>query len=239
MNEAVRLNKYLSAVGVCSRREADRFIDEGRILFNGRLPEKGQKVTDDDEILIDNKSIRKESRKVVLAYNKERGIICSTKDQGQKGENIVDRVNYPIRVYPIGRLDKDSEGLILLTNDGELVNGLLKSRYGHEKEYEVVCDKEISDADLKAMSKGGLALIEGDKRVSKPCTIRRMGAKSFNCILTEGMNRQIRRMCAHFGYEVQSLKRIRFMNIMLDGLKKGEWRELSAKEIEGLKVDGR
>ena len=239
MNEAVRLNKYLSAVGVCSRREADRFIDEGRILVNGRLPEKGQKVTDDDEILIDNKSIRKESRKVVLAYNKERGIICSTKDQGQKGENIVDRVNYPIRVYPIGRLDKDSEGLILLTNDGELVNGLLKSRYGHEKEYEVVCDKEISDADLKAMSKGGLALIEGDKRVSKPCTIRRMGAKSFNCILTEGMNRQIRRMCAHFGYEVQSLKRIRFMNIMLDGLKKGEWRELSAKEIEGLKVDGR
>ena len=239
MNEAVRLNKYLSAVGVCSRREADRFIDEGRILVNGRLPEKGQKVTDDDEILIDNKSIRKESRKVVLAYNKERGIICSTKDQGQKGENIVDRVNYPIRVYPIGRLDKDSEGLILLTNDGELVNGLLKSRYGHEKEYEVVCDKEISDADLKAMSKGGLALIEGDRRVSKPCTIRRMGAKSFNCILTEGMNRQIRRMCAHFGYEVQSLKRIRFMNIMLDGLKKGEWRELSAKEIEGLKVDGR
>ena len=239
MNEPVRLNKYLSAVGVCSRREADRFIDEGRILVNGRLPEKGQKVTDADEILIDNKSIKTESRKVVLACYKKIGIICSTKDQGRVGENIVDTIGYPIRVYPIGRLDKDSEGLILLTNDGELVNGLLKSKYGHEKEYEVVCDKALSDMDLKEMAKGGLALIEGDERRSKPCRIRRLSDNSFNCILTEGMNRQIRRMCAHFGYEVKSLKRIRFKNITLEGLAIGEWRELSEEEIQGLRTDGR
>lgn len=233
--ELMRLNKYLSAVGVCSRREADRFIDEERILVNGKLPEKGQKVSDDDEIIIDGKAIKREEKKVVLAYYKERGIVCSTKDQGNCHNNIIDKVNYPIRVYPIGRLDKESEGLILMTNDGTLVNQLLKGANGHEKEYEVICDKALDESSLGKMAAGGLLLIEGEERRTRPCKIKRTGAKSFNCILTEGMNRQIRRMCKYFGYSVVSLKRIRFMNITLDRIKPGEWRELSEEEINKLK----
>lgn len=224
MKELIRLNKYLSSVGACSRRDGDRFIDEGRIFVNGQKAEKGMKVTGDEKITIDGNPIAKADEKVMLAYYKPRGIVCSTKNQGHEHNNIVDEINYPIRVYPVGRLDKDSEGLILMTNDGEIVNELLRARNGHEKEYEVTCDKEVSDADIVEMRKGGLELVEG--RISKACKIRRTGAKSFKCILTEGINRQIRRMCEHFGYEVTRLKRIRFMNIELDGLKVGEYREI-------------
>ncbi len=233
--ELMRLNKYLSAVGVCSRREADRFIDEERILIDGKLPEKGQKVSGSEEILIDGKPIKREEKKVVLAYYKEKGVVCSTKDQGKERNNIVDKVNYPIRVYPVGRLDKDSEGLILMTNDGTLVNQLLKGANGHEKEYEVVCDKTLDDSSLVKMAAGGLLLIDGEKRRTRPCKVKKTGDKSFNCILTEGMNRQIRRMCEYFGYTVISLKRVRFMNITLDGIAPGEWRELSDVEIDKLK----
>ena len=224
MKDLIRLNKYLSSVGACSRRDGDRFIDEGRIFVNGIKAEKGMKVTGDEDITLDGKPVTSGEKKIMLAYYKPRGIVCSTKNQGGEKNNIVDAVNYPIRIYPVGRLDKDSEGLILMTNDGDIVNEILRAKNGHEKEYEVTCDRPISDRDIAEMRKGGLELIEG--RISKSCRIRRTGEKSFNCILTEGMNRQIRRMCEWFGYEVVRLKRIRFMNIELDGLKSGEYREI-------------
>ncbi len=239
MGELIRLNKYLSSVGACSRRDGDRFIDEGRIFVNGKKAEKGMKVSGDEKITIDGKPIAAGGKKVMLVYYKPRGIVCSTKDQGKEKNNIVDAVNYPVRVYPVGRLDKDSEGLILMTNDGDIVNDILRARNGHEKEYEVTCDKPVTDRDITEMRKGGLELVEG--RISKACRIRRTGANSFNCILTEGMNRQIRRMCEHFGYEVIRLKRIRFMNIELDGLKAGEYREIPdyREKLYGRDKDGK
>ena len=239
LNEKIRINKYLSASGVMSRREADRFIMSGKILVNGSPAEPGMKVDGTEDILIDGKPLDKSPgsvKRIVIAYYKKRGIVTSTVDQGREKNNIIDALNYRERVFPIGRLDKDSEGLILLTNDGNLVNRLLKGKGGHEKEYLVSLDKAITDEDISLMSKGGIELIPG--RRSRPCKIKRQAFDKTGCmidiILTEGMNREIRRMAEFFGYRVMKLKRIRFINVTLDGLKPGEYRELTDSEIESL-----
>ncbi|MBQ9504555.1 MAG: pseudouridine synthase [Lachnospiraceae bacterium] len=226
--DEVRLNKYLSDAGYCSRREADRLIGAGRVTIDGHRAELGCKVTGRELIEVDSRPVDIKNNKVLLAYYKERGIVCSTVDQGGEHNSITERINYPLRIYPVGRLDKDSEGLILMTNDGSLVNKILKGAGGHEKEYEVVVDAPLTDEAIAAMEAGGLELVEG--RLSRPCVVTRTGERSFRVILTEGMNRQIRRMCQAFGLEVLSLKRIRFMDIELDGLKPGEYREIDISE---------
>lgn len=235
MKEKIRINKYLSASGVMSRREADRFILSGKILVDGMTAEPGMKVDGSEEIVIDGKPLERDPesvRRIVIAYYKKRGIVTSTVDQGREKNNIIDALNYPERVFPIGRLDKESEGLILLTNDGSLVNRLLKGEGRHEKEYKVSLDKEVSDSDIALMAKGGIELIPGRK--SRSCKISKTGPCSINVILTEGMNREIRRMAEYYGYRVMKLKRIRFINVTLDGLKPGEYRELTDSEIESL-----
>ncbi len=236
----MRINKYLSALGVFSRREADRFIMSGRITVNGVPATPGMKIRGDEEIRIDGKPVEQKPdtvKRVVLAYNKEKGTVCSTVNQGKERNCITDVIDYPERVFPIGRLDKDSEGLILLTNDGELVNRLLKGKYSHEKEYEVTFDREVSDEDIKDMAKGGLTLVPGRK--NKPLSISRLKGdktgKKLMFILTEGINREIRRIAEAYGYRVIRLKRVRFSNITLKGIKPGEYRELSEKEMEGLR----
>ncbi|MBO6137146.1 MAG: pseudouridine synthase [Lachnospiraceae bacterium] len=227
--DEVRLNKYLSDAGVCSRREADRLIEAGRVTIDGHKAVLGCKVTGRELITVDSRPVDVNNHKVLLAYYKERGVVCSTVDQAGEHNNIVDRIGYPLRIYPIGRLDKDSEGLILLTNDGSFVNSLLKGEGGHEKEYEVEVDAPVTDEVIGKMERGGLELIEG--RRSRPCSIKRTGSRSFNIVLTEGMNRQIRRMCASFGLNVLRLKRIRIMDITLEGLKPGQYRELDIDRL--------
>ncbi len=235
MTEKIRINKYLSASGVMSRRRADSFIMSGRISVNGEKAVPGMMVDGSEEILIDGKKLDKNpgsERKVVLAYNKPKGIVTSTVNQGKEKNNIIDAVNYPVRVYPVGRLDKDSEGLILLTNDGSLVNKLLKTGAGIEKEYEVSLDKEIESRDISKMEKGGLELVPG--RRNKPCRIIKKAPCKVNIILTEGMNREIRRIMEYYGYRVMKLKRIRIGNLELNDLKTGKYRELSGIEIKGI-----
>ncbi len=230
----VRLNKYLSEHGVCSRREADRLMEEGRISVDGIPASPGIKVTGTERILVDGKALKKDRPKsVVLACYKKAGIVSSTKNQGGEHNNIVDAVGYPERVFPIGRLDKDTTGLILLTNDGSLVNLLLKGKGAHEKEYEVRVAERLSDQDLRQMARGGLELEEGRK--TRPCRIRRLSDHRFSCVLTEGMNRQIRKMCATFGYNVVELKRVRFLFLTLEGLSEGEYRELTGEEVRRLR----
>lgn len=240
MKEKIRINKYLSASGVMSRREADRFIMSGRISVNGEKAVEGMKVNGDDEIRIDGVLLEKNpdsEKKVVLAYYKKRGIITSTVDQGKENNNIIDAINYPVRVFPIGRLDKESEGLILLTNDGSMVNRLLKPGKGIEKEYEVSLDKDISDTDIKKMARGGIELVPG--RRNKPFKIIRIDNCHLRFILTEGINQEIRRVVYYFGYNVMKLKRIRFKNITLGELKPGHYRELTKEEIRVLLNDKR
>lgn len=235
LKEKIRINKYLSASGVMSRREADRFILSGKIIVNGLPAEPGMKVDGSEEIVIDGKPLERHPesvRRIVIAYYKKRGIVTSTVNQGREKNNIIDALNYRERVFPIGRLDKESEGLILLTNDGSLVNRLLKGEGRHEKEYVVSLDKEVSDSDIALMAKGGIELIPG--RINRPCKITKTGPSSINVILTEGMNREIRRMAEYYGYRVMKLKRIRFINVTLNGLKPGEYRELTDSEIESL-----
>lgn len=240
MAEMIRINKYLSASGIMSRREADRFIMSGRITVNGETAENGMKVDGSEDIRIDGKKIEKNpetDKKVVLAYYKKRGIVTSTVNQGGEKNNIIDAVNYPIRVYPVGRLDKESEGLILLTNDGSLVNDLLKPAKGLEKEYELSLDKEIVDRDIKKMERGGIELVPG--RRNKPCRIEKLDDCRLRIILTEGINQEIRRIMDHFGYRVMKLKRLRFGSVSLSDLKPGKYRELSAEEIRKLIRSGK
>lgn len=244
MDEMMRLNKYLSASGVFSRREADRFIMSGRVTVDGVPAVPGTKVSGTEDIRIDGKKVKDSPdtvKRVVLACFKKRGIVTSTVNQGGEHNNIIESIDYPIRVFPIGRLDKDSEGIILLTNDGDLVNRLLKGENRREKEYEVTLDKEISDEDIKNMAKGGLELVPG--RISKPLVVRRSRYDDtdtvINVILTEGINREIRRMAEAFGYKVKRLKRVRFAGITLKGLKPGMYRELSEDEISSLKASPR
>lgn len=228
--EYMRLNKFLSDAGVCSRREADRMAEAGRILIDGHKAVPGEKVSGEERILVDGAPVRRETVKVILAYNKPTGIICSTKDQGSGKYNIVDAVNYPVRVYPAGRLDKDSEGLIFLTNDGEIVNKIMRAGNFHEKEYVVCTEQPVTDDFLEGMRQG----VEIPSGKTRPCKAWRTGRNEFHIILTQGMNRQIRYMCDAFSRRVVSLKRIRIMNIELGSLKRGEYRELTKREREEL-----
>ena len=227
----MRLNKYLSDAGVCSRREADRLVEAGRITINGETARMGMQVSDETEICIDGKKIIREEKKVLLAFHKPRGIECTANPNVKK--NVISYINYPIRIYYIGRLDKDSEGLILMTNNGEMMDKILRSANGHEKEYIVTVNKEIDDSFIKAMS-GGIYLAELD-RTTKPCKVTALGKKTFRIILTQGLNRQIRRMCSTQGREVVQLKRIRIMNILLGDLKPGEYRNVTEAEYQQLK----
>ncbi len=228
--ESMRLNKYLSDAGYCSRREADRLIAAGKVTVDGKRAQTGMRVSDRQLIEVDGKPLSRGSELVLIALNKPRGIVCTT-DRKREKDNIIDFLNYPVRIYPVGRLDKDSEGLILLTNDGSLVNHILKARTYHEKEYIVTVDKKLTSEFLKNMA-DGVAL---EETVTRPCKVRRMTDHTFSIILTQGLNRQIRRMCMTLGYKVVRLKRIRIMNILLGDLKTGSWRHVTAEEIEMLK----
>lgn len=227
--EKTRINKYLSEVGFCSRREADKMLEQGRITVNGAVPEMGTKVSEEDEILVDGISIRKqEEDHVYIALNKPVGIVCTT-DTKRELNNIVEFVNHPKRIFPIGRLDKPSEGLILLTSDGDIVNKILRARNNHEKEYIVRVDKPITPQFLHKM-RNGIPILG---TVTNKCEVEQIDTLSFRIVLTQGLNRQIRRMCEYVGYEVKKLKRIRIMNIKLD-LPVGKWRDLTAEEMKEL-----
>lgn len=224
----MRINKYLSAQGVCSRREADRLLEAGRITVDGVTAMCGQQVDDNSVICIDGSRISDEKpQDVLMAFNKPRGIVCTTTDNQGKN-NIVDYIGYDKRIYPVGRLDKDSDGLILLTNNGEITDKILRSVNRHEKEYVVKVNKKITDTFLKSMA-DGVYLKELDV-TTKPCSISRINNYTFRIILTQGLNRQIRRMCQESGYKVESLTRVRIMNIELGGLKIGEYRIIEGKE---------
>ncbi len=226
----VRLNKYLSEIGYCSRREADKLIDLGRIKINGKVVLMGHKVTSKDVIEIDGTLIKKNNTKsVYLAFNKPIGIVCTTDTRVEKN-NIIDFINYPSRIFPIGRLDKMSEGLILLTNDGDIVNKILRSRNNHEKEYVVTVNKPVTKSFIEEMG-NGIPILE---TITKKCYVEQIHKTKFRIILTQGLNRQIRRMCEHLGYKVVKLVRIRIMNINLN-TKKGKYRDLTRKELSELK----
>ncbi len=224
---ATRINKYLSEVGYCSRRRADRLIEEGKVKINGKIPEIGTKVDDCDLVEVEGQIIEKSTKpkKIYLAFNKPIGIVCTT-NREKEPDNIIDFIKYPKRIFPIGRLDKLSEGLIFLTNDGDIVNKILRARNNHEKEYIVSVNRPINSEFIQTMSNG----VEILETITKNCFAKQMGPKKFKIILTEGLNRQIRRMCESLGYRVQSLKRIRIMNIKLD-LPVGEYREFTKKEL--------
>ena len=227
--QETRINKYLSEVGFCSRREADKLLEQGRITINGKKPELGTKVTDADEICVDGTNIKKtEEKHVYIAFNKPVGIVCTTDTKREKN-NIVDFINHPKRIFPIGRLDKPSEGLILLTSDGDIVNKILRARNNHEKEYIVRVDKPISPKFLEKM-RNGVPILD---TVTRKCEVEQIDTLQFRIVLTQGLNRQIRRMCEYLGYEVKKLKRIRIMNIKLD-LPIGKWRDLSEVEMKQL-----
>jgi 23S rRNA pseudouridine2604 synthase len=225
----MRLNKYISESGLCSRREADEWIARGRVTINGRRAEIGSQVGDGDEVRVDKRVVgARKKRHVYICLNKPVGITCTT--ERHVAGNIIDFVGHAERIFPIGRLDKDSEGLILLTNDGDAVNGVLRSENNHEKEYIVAVDKPVSDTFLTAM--GGGVMILGER--TKACKVSRVDKFTFRIILTQGLNRQIRRMCEVFGYEVRRLQRIRIMNIRLGNLRVGHWRNLTEKEFNGI-----
>ena len=224
---AIRINKYLSEVGYCSRRVADRLIEEGRVTINGRIPEMGSKVEEGDQVEVEGQIIEKSTKpkKLYLAFNKPVGIVCTT-DKKVEANNIIDFINYPTRIFPIGRLDKPSEGLIFLTNDGDIVNKILRARNNHEKEYIVRVNRPINRGFIQSMSNGVKIL----DTITKTCFVEQVGPKEFRIILTQGLNRQIRRMCESLGYRVKSLKRIRIMNISLD-IPKGKYREFTKEEL--------
>jgi len=226
----IRVNKFLSEIGYCSRREADRLIEQNKLKVNGDVPKMGTKVSEHDVITVEglqiNKSIR--TKKIYLAFNKPRGIVCTTDIKREKN-NIIDYINFPYRIFPIGRLDKLSEGLIFLTNDGDIVNKILRARNNHEKEYEVTVNKPVTNEFIKLIE-DGVPILD---TITKKCKAKQTGKKTFKIILTQGLNRQIRRMCEYLGYEVKRLKRIRIMNISLD-LKLGEYRRFKSKELNKL-----
>lgn len=224
----MRLNKYIAACGICSRREADRLIENGRVCVNGQTAVSGTQVSDADFVEVNGKLVKPVLEKVVLAYYKPVGVTCTEKDK-YAAKTIVEAVNYPVRLTYAGRLDKESEGLMIMTNDGELIQRMMKGANCHEKEYVVKVDKEITDRFLDKMSKG-VYLKELDE-TTRPCSLERIGKYTFKIVLTQGLNRQIRRMCAYFGYEVHRLVRIRIMNVELKELKTGEYRELQGEEL--------
>lgn len=224
----MRINKYISETGFCSRRESDKLIEAKRVTINGKLAELGSTVEPGDDVRIDGRPVGAKKKAVYIALNKPVGITCTT-ELHVKG-NIIDFVGHPERIFPIGRLDKDSQGLILLTNDGDIVNKILRAENNHEKEYIVTVDKPITPGFVQGMS-GGVRILG---TVTKPCKVTKISDRVFNIILTQGLNRQIRRMCQAFGYQVRQLKRVRIMNIRLENLKVGQWRDLTLQELEEL-----
>jgi len=229
MNEAegVRINKYLSEVGYCSRRAADTLIEQGKVTINGKVPEMGTKVMPNDQVKVEGKLVSPPKEEFVyLAFNKPVGIVCTTDTKREKN-NILDYIGYPKRIFPIGRLDKPSEGLIFLTNDGDIVNKILRARNNHEKEYIVTVNKPINASFVQKMG-NGIPILD---TITRKCEVEQTSANTFRIVLTQGLNRQIRRMCEYLGYEVTRLRRVRIMNIKLD-LPVGKWRYLSAKEMK-------
>ena len=227
--ELTRINKYLSEAGFCSRREADKLIEQGRVTINNKVPAMGTKVAPGDVVQVDGRSILNEDEpKVYLAFNKPVGIVCTT-DTGVEKDNIIDFINYPKRIFPIGRLDKASEGLIFLTDDGDIVNKILRASNNHEKEYIVTVDKPITSTFIDRLSRGVPIL----NTITKKCEVERLGNYDFRIVLTQGLNRQIRRMCEYLEYEVTALRRVRIMNVKLD-IPVGEWRELTKEELQTL-----
>ncbi len=222
----IRINKYLSEVGYCSRRAADKLIEEGRVTINGQVPEMGTKVQEGDVVRVNGElAVPGKEERVYIAFNKPVGIVCTT-DQKREKNNIIDYIGYPKRIFPIGRLDKPSEGLIFLTDDGDIVNKILRARNHHEKEYIVKVDKPIDDKFVKQMSTG-VPILE---TITRECVVEQIGRYTFKIILTQGLNRQIRRMCEYLGYEVTKLKRVRIMNVELD-IPVGKWRDITEAEL--------
>ena len=224
----MRLNKYISETGLCSRREADARIEAGRVTLNGVVATLGTQVAAGDVVCVDGKPVGGQERHVYIALNKPVGI-TSTIETHVAG-NLLEVVKYPQRIFPIGRLDKDSEGLLLLTNNGDIVNEILRSENEHEKEYVVTVDRPVTEIFLNGMASGVRIL----GTVTKPCKVRRVGAATFRMVLTQGLNRQIRRMCSFFGYKVQRLQRVRIINLELGDLQPGQWRQLQPEEVRGL-----
>ena len=231
MEDSIRLNKFLSDAGVCSRRAADRAIEAGQVLVNGKPAEMGMKVSSSDEVIFDGKAVSNANKKpVLIAYNKPVGIVCTA--EKREKNNIVDHINYPERIYPIGRLDKDSNGLILLTNQGDLVNKIMRAVNAHEKEYIVTVDKEITGDFIRRMSEG--VYLDELEVTTRKCKVKKLDATTFNIVLTQGLNRQIRRMCQMLGYRVRTLKRVRIMNISLGDLKEDTYRNVTSLELKEL-----
>ena len=230
--EAKRLNKFIADSGYCSRREADRLIAEGRVRVDGRVGALGDQVQPGMRVEVDGRPLSGRGERVYLALNKPVGIVCTT--DPRERYNVVSYLNYPIRVFPVGRLDRESEGLLLLTSDGEIVNRLLRAVGGHEREYEVTVDRPVTREFVESMQ-AGVPILD---TVTLPCRVRKTGEKSFNIVLVQGLNRQIRRMCEALGYRVTRLRRVRIMHIRLGGLRPGQWRELTQEELDGLEKAG-
>lgn len=230
MSESVRINKYLSEAGICSRREADRQIEQGNITINGKTAVMGDKVSPGDVVMYGKKKVSMEEEAVLLAVNKPAGIVCTS--EKREKDNIVDYVNYPKRIYPIGRLDKNSHGLILMTNQGEIANEIMRSRNFHEKEYIVKVNRDVTEEFLLHLSQG--VYLEELEVETRPCKVEKVGKRAFRIILTQGLNRQIRRMCEAFQYRVVDLKRVRILNIRLGDLKEGTYRKITGQEWKEL-----
>lgn len=236
--DGIRLNKFLSGAGICSRREADRLIGEGKVTVDGKRAEAGQRVNKGQTVVCDGKTIKvgadgadRKPERVLLAVHKPRGVVCTTSDK-DRAPNIVDMVDFPVRIYPAGRLDKDSEGLILMTNQGDLVNRIMKSANGHEKEYQVWIDRPVTPEMIQKLKKG--VFLPDLEETTRPCFAEKTGEKTFRIVLTQGLNRQIRRMCEQVGCHVKRLRRVRIMNIELGELKAGEVRSVSKREYAEL-----
>ena len=230
MDEKIRINKYLSDIGVCSRREADRLTEAGRVTANGELVSTGMKILPDAEICIDGKPVKKQEKKILLLFHKPKGIVCSTRQQRNE-MTVTEYLDYPVRIYPIGRLDKDSEGLLLVTNNGDIINQIMRAGNYHEKEYLVTVDKPVTEEFVEQMSQGGIPVLDARTR---PCKVEKIGKYRFRIILTQGLNRQIRRMCEYCGCRVKKLVRVRVMNIELGNLPKGQYRDVTEAEMQEL-----
>ena len=226
----VRINKFLSEAGVCSRREADRQIEAGNVTIDGRTAQMGDKVMEEQVVCFQGKPVKKEEEMILIAFHKPAGIVCTA--EKREKNNVIDYLNYPKRIYPVGRLDKDSEGLLLLTNNGDMVNKIMRAGNMHEKEYIVTVNKPVTDSFLRGLA-GGVPLVEVGVTTRK-CRVERIGKKQFRIILTQGLNRQIRRMCEYFGYRVQKLVRVRIMNIRLGDLECGKYRDVTPEEYRKL-----
>lgn len=227
-NAGIRINKYLSEAGFCSRRAADKLIEDKRVTVDGETAAVGTRVLSGQHVQVDGRDVSRENEKILLAFNKPVGIVCTA--QEKEKNNVISYINYPKRIFPVGRLDKDSQGLLLLTNDGGLMNQILKAANGHEKEYVVTVDKKVTEEFLEGM-RNGVPVLD---RITSPCKVEKADEHTFRIVLTQGLNRQIRRMCEYFGYSVTKLERIRIMNIRLGKLKSGTYRNLTEEEVTRL-----